>query len=75
VRNYVIEPSIIKQYVPQHPDIIVLPWFDEPMELNSDDVETARAIQAKVEAQVEAIGKKILLSKNYMIFLVLAKVL
>ena len=58
VRNYVIEPSIIKQYVPQHPDIIVLPWFDEPMELNSDDVETARAIQAKVEAQVEAIGEE-----------------
>jgi len=58
VRNYVIEPNIIKQYVPQHPDIVVLPWFDEPMELNSDDVETARAIQSKVEAQVEAIGEE-----------------
>ena len=58
VRNYVIEPNIIKQYVPQHSDIVVLPWFDEPMELNSDDVETARVIQSKVEAQVEAIGEE-----------------
>jgi len=54
--NYVIEPELIRAYLPDDENVVVLPWFYEPMELNSDRVETARAIQETLEAQVKAIG-------------------
>ena len=56
--NYVICPDLIRAYLPEHADIHVLPWFDEPMTMHSDDIETARAIQETVEKQVEQIGEE-----------------
>lgn len=56
--NYVIDPVLIKNYLPDHADIIVLPWFDAPMKIDSNDVETAKVIQDKLEASVEQIGNE-----------------
>lgn len=58
VANYVIEPELIKEYLPEHQNIFVLPWFDSPMPLDSNRVQTARDIQYRVEAQIEAIGNE-----------------
>jgi hypothetical protein len=58
MENYVIEPDLIKMYIPDTSDIVIIPWFDGPMFLNGEDVETARAIQTKLEVQVQEIGEE-----------------
>jgi len=54
--KYVVEPRLIAPYLPESPDIVVLPWFDEPMYINTDFVSTAKDIQEKLEVQVCGIG-------------------
>jgi len=43
--NYVLDPDLISQYLPDEETILALPWFNEPMKLDSDRVATAREIQ------------------------------
>ena len=57
-KNYVIGPKLIEDYLPEDETIKILPWFNEAMTLNSDDVETARAIQDQMNKDVEAIGEE-----------------
>ena len=54
--NYVIEPDLIKEFLPDDPNVIVIPWFDNAMDIDSNDVETARKIQTILEKQVSDIG-------------------
>lgn len=56
--NYVIEPELIAEYLPDEETIVVLPWFNEPMKLDSDRVDTARAIQDQMNKDVEEIGNE-----------------
>lgn len=54
--EYVIEPDHLAELVPDHPDIHIIPWYNESWELDSNNVETARALGAYLEAEVPKIG-------------------
>ena len=54
----VIDPELIKDYLPEHDQIKIIPWFDEPTTIQSDLTETARKYVDKLNTQVEAIGKE-----------------
>lgn len=54
--NMVVEPELIQNYLPDHPQIRVIPWFDEKYLLDSEDVSLAKAFSQKLDQQVKEIG-------------------
>ena len=53
----IFEPEIIRHYIPDHPDVYLLPWFDDPTTLNYRDLEGAREFSDLLNTRVEQIGK------------------
>jgi len=54
--NYIVEPGVIRLHLPSNENIVILPWFDEPMTVDGNDVNTAKAVQQILEDQVKKIG-------------------
>ncbi len=50
-----IEPSRISAFLPEHPDIYVLPWHSEPLELDFSDMKKLEASAESINAMVESI--------------------
>lgn len=48
----VVEPARLQALLPQHPDVFVLPWHGEPVELDFADVERLRAGAERIDAMV-----------------------
>lgn len=47
-----VEPARLRALLPAHPDVLVLPWHGEPVELDFSDVERLRAGAERIEAMV-----------------------
>jgi hypothetical protein len=54
--DMVTEPDLIKEYLPEHERIMVLPWFDEPTLIDTVDVTTAKNLSVRLDQDVKAIG-------------------
>lgn len=52
----ITEPELIKQFLPTHDRIVVLPWFDEPTIVNSNIVESAKELSTRLDQDVQTIG-------------------
>lgn len=51
----VVEPARLRELLPAHPDVFVLPWLDESFELDFADDEQARAEAERISAEVERV--------------------
>lgn len=54
----ITEPELISRYVPEHDRIVVIPWFDGPTKIDSNDVSTAKRFSEVLDTQVKAIGEE-----------------
>jgi len=54
----ITEPAAIREYVPYHPQIVILPWFDEPTTLDINNVSSAKALSERLNVDVEQIGSE-----------------
>jgi len=54
--HMITEPALIREHVPYHERIMILPWFDEPTTIDSLDVSTAKNLSARLDDDVKAIG-------------------
>ena len=54
--HMITEPALIREHIPYHERIMILPWFDEPTTIDSLDVSTAKNLSARLDADVKAIG-------------------
>lgn len=61
----ITEPELIREFVPEHDRIMVLPWFDEPTAIDSDNVESAKALSVRLDNDVKAIGDEDPFIKEY----------
>lgn len=52
----ITEPTFIKQVLPQHEQIVTIPWFDEPTLVDSTRVETAKDLSNRLDQDVRKIG-------------------
>jgi hypothetical protein len=48
----VVEPERLRALLPAHPDVFVLPWHGEPVELDFGDAERLRAGAERIDAMV-----------------------
>jgi tRNA-binding EMAP/Myf-like protein len=51
----VVEPARLRALLPQHPDVFVLPWHGEPVELDFADVERLKAGAERIDAMVSEV--------------------
>lgn len=56
--NFVIEPDLIAQFLPENDRIKIIPWFSEPVELDTNASDTARAYGKFLEEEVDKIGEQ-----------------
>jgi hypothetical protein len=56
--HMITEPNLIREYVPYHERIMILPWFDEPTMIDTFDVETAKALSVRLDNDVNTIGNE-----------------
>lgn len=56
--HMITEPNLIREHVPYHERIMILPWFDEPTTIDSLDVESAKALSVRLDNDVQAIGNE-----------------
>jgi hypothetical protein len=52
----ITEPNLIKEFLPVHERIVIIPWFDEPTTIDSNIVETAKQLSARLDTDVQNIG-------------------
>lgn len=50
-----VEPARLRELLPEHPDVFVLPWLEPLFELDFADDEQARAEAERISAEVERI--------------------
>jgi hypothetical protein len=51
----VVEPARLRALLPEHPDVFVLPWHGEPVELDFADVERLKAGAERIDAMVSEV--------------------
>lgn len=56
--NMIVEPEMIKNLVPNHPQIVVLPWFDSATEVDLVKMDLVRDYSLALEEAVEKIGNE-----------------
>lgn len=54
----ITEPSLIVDFVPDHKQISVLPWFDEPTSIKLTDNAGAKVFADRLSADVDKIGEE-----------------
>ena len=54
--NMIVEPDLIRNYLPEHDRIKVLPWYDDYTSVWVDDVTSARNLSEILDKAVQAIG-------------------
>lgn len=52
----ITEPKLIKEFIPEHDRIVILPWFDEPTTIDSNNVESAKQLSARLDQDVQKVG-------------------
>jgi len=53
-----VEPTRLRELLPEHPDLFVLPWLDARFELDFADDEQARREAERISAEVEQVERE-----------------
>lgn len=56
--HMIVEPDLIREFIPDHDRIMVLPWFDETTVVSTKISETAKNFSMKLDEMVKNIGQE-----------------